>query len=613
MKIVKTLSILFFLTMFAGAFSQSEINAQTRNPVLEFCTGTWCQWCPCGHDVIENDIMPALPNAIIIAYHGGGTDPYQNFYGNSIRSYLGLSAYPTGIIDRTSAPQSRDQWSTRMNARKNIAPTVEIELLKSYDPVTRQLNMIATVTALEDLEGDYFVSLILLEDKLVYPQTGNGSCTGGSNYVHDHVVRAMINGAKGVSLNNGASWSTGNSFSAVSDYYISNDFVDGNCEIVAMVYRNNIPFNQSEIQQAEKYPLLGSNSFNVVVNEGWNLVSAPKEAADMSTSALFPNAVSDIYEFENGYFPVSTIENGKGYWAKFAELEALNIAGDDPAEPISVNAGWNLIGPFSSTVAIVDVTTDPADIVESAYFGFDELYQATAMLKPGKGYWVKTTAAGSMYFNSGTAKNGNDYNAVETSESWPYITITDANFKSAKLYLTNQTVDLDKYEMPPAPPQGAIDVRFASGRFVESLNNINYVDVAGMTYPLTIRANGTDLIIKAAGEEATIKANEPYILKSGGSFSVSSVTIPSEFVLHQNYPNPFNPETKIKFEIPELAKVNLSIYDLLGQKVAELYNGSMDAGVHEVTFSAANFSSGVYIYKLSAGEYSVSKKMSVLK
>ena len=608
MKIAKTLSILFFLIMFAGAFSQSDVNAQTRNPVLEFCTGTWCVYCPQGHVIIENDILPAMPNAIIIAYHGGSSDPYANFYGSAIRTYLGFSAYPTGIADRTSAPVSRGEWVTRMNARKNIPPTVEIELLKSYDPVTRQLNMIASVTALEDLEGDYFVSLILMEDKLVYPQTG-----GTSNYVHDHVVRAMINGAKGVSLNNGVSWSTGETYSSVADYYISNDFVDGNCEVVAMVYRENAPFAQSEIQQAEKYPLVGSNSFNVVVNEGWNLVSAPKEASDMSTSAIFPSAISDIYEFENGYFPVSTIENGEGYWAKFSELEALNIEGNEPTEPVSLNAGWNLIGPFSSTVAIVDITTDPADIVGSSYFGFDELYQATAMLKPGKGYWVKSTAAGSMYFNSGTAKNGNEENVITTNDKWPFITVTDANSKTAKLYLTNQTVDLDKYEMPPAPPQGAIDVRFASGRYVESLNNINYVDVAGMEYPLTIRANGTDLMIKSAGEEAAIKANEPYILKSGGSFSVSSVTIPSEFVLHQNYPNPFNPETKIKFEIPEMAKVNLSVYDLLGQKVTELYNGTMDAGVHEVNFDAVKLSSGVYIYKLTAGEFSVSKKMSVLK
>lgn len=613
MKIVRTLSIVFFFLLFTGIFSQSEINAQTRNPVLEFCTGTWCQWCPCGHEIIQNDIMPVMPNAIIIAYHGGGSDPYQDFYGNTIRSYLGFSAYPTGIVDRTSSPQDRGQWASRMESRKNLPPTVEIDLLKSYDPVTRQLNIIATVTALENLEGNYFVSLILLENSLMYPQTGNSNCTGGSNYKHDHVVRAMINGAKGITLNNGASWAMGESYSSVADYFVSNNFIADNCEIVAMVYRNNAPFNQSEIQQAEKYTLLGGDSFNMVVNEGWNLVSVPKEAADMSVSTIFPNAVSDIYEFNNGYFPVSTITNGQGYWAKFPGLEALNIEGTEPTEPISVNAGWNLIGPFSSTTPTVNITSDPDGIIASTYYGFDQLYSATAMLKPGKGYWVKASEAGSLYFNNSTAKQGEPGDVISVKENWPYITVTDAKFRTAKLYLTNEAVDLDNYEMPPLPPADAVDVRFSSGKFVESLNNYNGVTLSGMLHPITVRANGTDLMITSEAGEETVKANEEYILKSGNYFSVSSVTIPSEFLLHQNYPNPFNPETKIKFEIPEASKVNLSVYDLLGQKVTEIISGNMESGIHEVSFNASKLSSGVYIYKLTAGEFSVSKKMSVIK
>ena len=89
--------------------------------------------------------------------------------------------------------------------------------------------------------------------------------------------------------------------------------------------------------------------------------------------------------------------------------------------------------------------------------------------------------------------------------------------------------------------------------------------------------------------------------------------LPREFILHQNYPNPFNPSTKIKFALPEKANVKLSIYNLLGEKVAELVNGELTAGYHEVEFLAKAIPSGVYFYELHAGAFREVKKMILLK
>ncbi len=94
---------------------------------------------------------------------------------------------------------------------------------------------------------------------------------------------------------------------------------------------------------------------------------------------------------------------------------------------------------------------------------------------------------------------------------------------------------------------------------------------------------------------------------------------PVRFELAQNYPNPFNPTSTIRFAIPKSARVNLSVYNVLGQKVAELMNGVQSAGYHTVTWDAANFASGVYIYRLSAeavdgsSSFTASKKMILLK
>ena len=88
---------------------------------------------------------------------------------------------------------------------------------------------------------------------------------------------------------------------------------------------------------------------------------------------------------------------------------------------------------------------------------------------------------------------------------------------------------------------------------------------------------------------------------------------PLEFALRQNYPNPFNPSTEISFTIPKSSQVELSVYNVLGQKVATLVNEIMTAGSHAMTFDASNLASGVYLYRLQAAGLSVTKKMLLVK
>jgi hypothetical protein len=88
---------------------------------------------------------------------------------------------------------------------------------------------------------------------------------------------------------------------------------------------------------------------------------------------------------------------------------------------------------------------------------------------------------------------------------------------------------------------------------------------------------------------------------------------PASFVLEQNYPNPFNPTTTINFSVPKATNVKLTIFNLLGQKVTTLADKHMEAGVYNFKFDAAQFASGVYFYRLEAGEYLSQKKMLLLK
>ena len=92
-----------------------------------------------------------------------------------------------------------------------------------------------------------------------------------------------------------------------------------------------------------------------------------------------------------------------------------------------------------------------------------------------------------------------------------------------------------------------------------------------------------------------------------------SSRIPEKFSLSQNYPNPFNPSTDISFSVPQSGEVTLKIYDLLGREVATLINKELNAGTYSTKFEAGNLASGVYIYRLSARNFSSTKKMVLLK
>ena len=103
-----------------------------------------------------------------------------------------------------------------------------------------------------------------------------------------------------------------------------------------------------------------------------------------------------------------------------------------------------------------------------------------------------------------------------------------------------------------------------------------------------------------------------------GSFEYSDVvevevTAPIEFALHQNYPNPFNPSATINYKISELSNVTLKVYDVLGNVIETLVNEEKQSGIYNVEFDATGLSSGIYLYRLQAGNFIETKKMLLLK
>jgi hypothetical protein len=119
---------------------------------------------------------------------------------------------------------------------------------------------------------------------------------------------------------------------------------------------------------------------------------------------------------------------------------------------------------------------------------------------------------------------------------------------------------------------------------------------------------GTNVGLPFSGKAPDIGAFE-----SSGFNAVNENNLPLNFSLEQNYPNPFNPSTKIEYSIPKLSRVILSIYNVTGKLISKLVNEVKPAGNYFVTFNAGKLSSGIYFYKLSAGNNTVTRKMVILK
>lgn len=95
--------------------------------------------------------------------------------------------------------------------------------------------------------------------------------------------------------------------------------------------------------------------------------------------------------------------------------------------------------------------------------------------------------------------------------------------------------------------------------------------------------------------------------------SIESEALPSNYSMDQNYPNPFNPSTTINYALPKAERVSITVFNMIGQKVAVLIDKRQEAGFHTITFNASDLASGMYIYRIKAGSFSQIKKLTLIK
>lgn len=381
-------------------------------------------------------------------------------------------------------------------------------------------------------------------------------------------------------------------------------------------------------------------------NANWNLVGMPVQAGHTHFQELFPGGLSGtLFAFDGAYVSREVMNPGRGYWLRFNEGGAATLAGAHVASvDVHLQEGWNLISGPSFEVP-VDAVADPDGVILSGtLYGFDGAYVPASQLTPGSGYWIRASASAEVMMGEEEPVNGKQKTPSEAlanaipedpdKESFDRLLVSDESGHTRKLLFAGhleEEVNELRFSLPPEPPGDAFDARFAGDRYLvtESAGTITAIAPGELTFKLVLSklsvgrayrfaVSVDDEIMEtvelADKQEYTISsAGQPVTLNMTTDEKSSVAELPVAFSLSQNYPNPFNPETLIRYSLPEKVHVNLAVYNLLGQKVAVLMNDEQAPGHHEVIFDASRLSSGIYIYRLQAGNYTSTKQMTLIK
>ncbi len=371
-----------------------------------------------------------------------------------------------------------------------------------------------------------------------------------------------------------------------------------------------------------------SNQYPVLA--GWNIVSVPLTVADARKTILFPTATSSALAYtSSGYVARDTLWNGIGHWLFFPSAQNIGIAGTlRMRDTIAMSAGWNLIGTISDSVQTTTIQWIPPTTIASQFLGYSSGYSPASVLKPSKAYWVFTVEPGLLVLSSASSLNKESLPRSYPIDKAATIMVSDVLNSKQTLHVSSEpleTKDLVFFMLPPRPPAGIFDVRFSTNRMLEAVKEGESrtipIQISDAQYPLTIRWELKDqpltasLIVgvkelKMSGNgSATITDPEASIALK----LVGQSALPKEVGLLQNFPNPFNPSTTIMYNLPRDSRVSLKLFNLLGQEVATLVDEEQKAGYKSVEWNASNITSGVYLYRIQAGDFVASKKLLLLK
>ena len=415
---------------------------------------------------------------------------------------------------------------------------------------------------------------------------------------------------------------------------------------------------------------------DLMFGAGWNLISidvglggsTPAECfACLGDNLIYVTGFDGGSVFYDPSLPdflntLTSIDPGCGYWVKVTEPMVGNFVG--PVIPsdfaIDSDEGWNLIGywpQFAMTPAeaFAALVSGGQLIYVTGFDGGAMFYDPSlpdflntlGAVENGFGYWVKTTEAiPGFTYPVGGAPTGEKRPSVKaTAETLGPFTFAPTNLSGAFV----GTVRLQEQPCEAVDIIAAFDEggNCAGAAYLTVNEGVSYIALpvygddpttdgvdegigGGEGFTLALYDASTDQVFTNA-ELFTCWANTNgaplpgdcgnYLLLYDTWTDVagpSAPSLPASYALYANYPNPFNPSTVIQFDLPRRSDVSLAVYNILGKKVKELVDKEMPAGTYSVDWNGDNeqgkrVSSGMYFYRLTAGDFEQTKKMVLIK
>jgi len=409
---------------------------------------------------------------------------------------------------------------------------------------------------------------------------------------------------------------------------------------------NSVSYSPSGDLLASDFRLLGISGASTSIS---SLISIPSEEYK-----VFRWSGSSFSEFYSNSVP------GEGYWVIAASPFQVSTApasvtlDENNAYSIPIKSDWNIIAnPFGTSINWTEELGGGQALYEWA-----GNWVPTTTLQPSKAYaWKNTTGNSELVLNyydlivnqESAKRSSSSDNQASKKQVITLLAQGDESFGTRSvqvaIYPESQNQNLDKFdtELPPQPFEvsqiSLIDESNKSSRFIRKALTSSKT---GYSVPLAFELledqnlqlhvdfsdelNEAGLINLINGRYYSLtkdliqinlpKGNHKFQFVSGESSFIheqQATLMPKDFTLTQNYPNPFNPSTQIAFSLPIASTVKLEVYDLLGRRVALLADGMLNAGYHTRLFDGSDLSSGMYLYRIQAGDFIQVKKMMLLK
>jgi hypothetical protein len=538
-----------------------------------------------------------------------GWSGYQHIQMKYIQQFVNLCA---GAIHRT------DPNAKVTNGAVTVASITNVPLAKSVDDKTSNLAMMS-VTEKQNLESwfNQKYHLSLTADQIV-PQMEKLTASS-YNYYSDSRLIAIGGDSLGT-----------------LDFY-SVHYYAGNGSSVSVIKNSSSHWNPDK-------PIVVAE-FHVTNTDG-----VPK---GQIYDTLYSNGYAGALAWSWSDLAVTTREDilagMQSVWNKHrADVDLLGTGGDWPIVSIT-NPQDGATFPDSNKVTIEVTVSDSTAITSVDIIVSDTLKIASIKTAPYKFTWTNIEAG--VYRITAVATNSVGHSqksnvvkisvgkpamvrleAENATRSGPGITVKNDPTASNNKYVdiaSNDATSKITWELPNVPNAGKYEIKFGYG-LNYGAPKTQYINVNGnRVVDLEFTgALGSTWYEKALNVDLVQGSNTIQVQMSWGWMSFDYLAVPNDiatvvnknkpelslsYSLQQNYPNPFNPNTTISYQLSMNSLTTLKVYDILGREIATLVNELKTAGNYNIIFNASKLSSGMYIYKLQAGEFSAVKKLVLVK